>query len=529
MTLTPGAQEQKVEIVGSSVFGRYQTINAQRTYNMYISDGWLNNFPGYAEKRILTLLQTEGRGLFHSIRGNFLVSIVGPVVFRINPNLGIRALGILESDSGEVIMDENLSSQICLVDGLKGYIYNWSTEGFGEIVFSPSSPDFTPNYVTYQNTYFIFGNANRTTTGSQWYIYESGFNPSTLADPLQLNFVQTLALQTKPDFALAAIRIPSHGNYLLVLGSSVGEIWNQVGGAQVYQRNSSINIDYGVASVSTIAASDDMVAWLGINEKSTPALMVMQGGQAKRISTDGIDELLSTVKHPDQSTAIFYRIAGHVFYILTFFHEEDDFSIMYDFTTGKFFDLTDWNFSCYPARQIVYFNNKVYFISIKRGSLMEINTAYNYIAPDSVNVYEIPFIRTTNTIRLPGAKRFIASNLTFTIENGVEEDVYFDAECDGRILGEVSSDQMYAEDGVTPLLTEGGICQIYEPRFDLTISKNGGITFGKAVSYFMHGTGHYNNQPRFNQLGQANVLTFQIRFWGFYRIAAYDAILEIRE
>src|SRR5690606_41975564 len=100
MTLTPGAQEQKVEIVGSSVFGRYQTINAQRTYNMYISDGWLNNFPGYAEKRILTLLQTEGRGLFHSIRGNFLVSIVGPVVFRINPNLGIRALGILESDSG---------------------------------------------------------------------------------------------------------------------------------------------------------------------------------------------------------------------------------------------------------------------------------------------------------------------------------------------------------------------------------------------------------------------------------------------
>src|SRR5690606_1873213 len=100
-------------------------------------------------------------------------------------------------------------------------------------------------------------------------------------------------------------------NNLLVLGSSVGEIWNQVGGAQVYQRNASINIDYGVASVSTIAASDDMVAWLGINEKSTPALMVMQGGQAKRISTDGIDELLSLVKHPDQSTAIFYRIAGH--------------------------------------------------------------------------------------------------------------------------------------------------------------------------------------------------------------------------
>src|SRR5690606_31607021 len=110
---------------------------------------------------------------------------------------------------------------------------------------------------------------------------------------------------------------------------------------QIYQRNSSINIDYGVASVSTIAANDDMIAWLGVNEKSSPAIMVMTGGRATRISTDGIDYLLSRVQNPDISTGMFYRQDGHVFYILTFYHPDDNFSIMYDFTTEKFFDLTD--------------------------------------------------------------------------------------------------------------------------------------------------------------------------------------------
>src|SRR5690606_18789143 len=129
-------------------------------------------------------------------------------------------------------------------------------------------------------------------------------SPSTAFD---IEYVQTLTLQTKPDFAKACLRIPSKGNNLLVMGSIVSEIWTNVPGLQIYQRQSSINIDYGVASVSTIAASDDMIAWLGINEKSSPAIMVMTGGGAQRISTDGIDNLLSRVQFPDQSTAMFYR------------------------------------------------------------------------------------------------------------------------------------------------------------------------------------------------------------------------------
>ncbi len=529
MALTPNSEPIPIKVVGSSIFGRHPIISDERTWNMFISDEWLINFAGYNQAVEILPVGHEGRGLFHSIRGNFLLIVIDQTIYRIDPNLGFRPLALtLGTSTGEVFMDENLSSQIAIVDGSSAYIYNYTTESIGAVVwdYGASGIPFTPNYVTYQNTYFIFGNADTTTSGSQWYVYKSGFNPTTLADPLKLTWVQTLTLQTKPDFAKAAIRIPSHGNNLLVLGTTVAEIWTNIAGLQIYQRQSSINIDYGVASVSTIAASDDMVAWLGINEKSSPAIMVMAGAQAQRISTDGIDYLLSTVQHPDQSTAMFYRQDGHVFYILTFFHMDDNFSIMYDFTTQKFFDITDWDFNYHPARQMAYFGNDIYFASLNQGSLMRISSDLTSISTDILNDYEIPRIRKCNTIRKPGSERFIANVLSMTIENGVEQNVDFQFECDGHILGESSGLQMYSEDDL-PLLVEGGSCQIYRPRIDLTISKNGGETYGNVNSYYMHATGHYKNQPRFNKLGEANQFTPQFRFWGFGSFVVADAFLEV--
>jgi len=269
-----------------------------------------------------------------------------------------------------------------------------------------------------------------------------------------------------------------------------------------------------------------MVVWLGINEKSSPAIMVMAGGTATRISTDGIDFLLARVRNPQSSTAMFYRQDGHVFYILTFFDALDNFSIMYDFTTQKFFDITDWDFTYHPARQMAYFNNEIYFISLKQGSLMRISTELTSISPDVQNDYEIPRIRKCDTYRLPGSDRFIVNQFAFTVENGVEQDVDFSFECDGYILGESSGGIMYSEDDL-PLLVEGGSCQIYRPRIDVTLSKNGGETYSNVVSYYMHGTGNYKNQPRFNKLGEANQFTIQMRFWGFGAVVIANGALEV--
>ncbi len=541
MPLTTDTQEAPVRIVGSSVFGAYPTISVERTYNMYITssgDGeeeWLANFPGYRGVLNLIAAGAEGRGAFHSVRGNFLIAVAGADVFKINLFSEVPTqLGTIGTTTGEIFIDENLSSQICFVDGQVAYIYNYTLapNAFAPAVFDAHASDFQPNYVTYHNTYFIFGNALTTNDGSKWVIYQSG-SDNTLPNAYNLTWVQTLALQTKPDFAKAVLRIPSRGNSIIVFGSTVAEIWNNIGGQLVYQRLSSVNIDYGAASVATIAANDDVVAWLGINEKSSPALMAMQGGSASRISTDGLDKLLETVKVPTKSTAVLYRQAGHLFYILSFFDPLDNFTIMYDFTTKRIYDLTDWDFTAFPARQMVYYQNKNYFLSLKDGAFYEINidiTTYDLLTDPNTatyTVYDIPCVRLTNTHRITNRpEKYKIKLFTFTIESGTTPDAYDMPVCFGYIITEDTNQVIYSEDGL-PLLLEGGYCTTNKPRVDLTISKNGGNTFSNVVSYELKATGNFKNQPRFNNLGYAQQITYQLRFWGKGRKVVKNGTMEI--
>ena len=173
-----------------------------------------------------------------------------------------------------------------------------------------------PSYVCYHNTYFLFGNGNTNGNGAFWYVY--AFNTD---DPTGTTIVQqtSLALSTKPDTALAVRRLPGQGNNVIVFGKTVCEIWTQVGGNENYRRNSSINIDYGCLSTSTINSGDLYTAWLGVNENNAPVILVYSGEGINRISTDGIDYALGSLKRPDKSTAIFFRQDGHLFYQITFY------------------------------------------------------------------------------------------------------------------------------------------------------------------------------------------------------------------
>jgi hypothetical protein len=541
MPLTTDSTEMPLRIVGSSVFGINETISVERTYNMYVStsgDGaeqLLINFPGY--RAILALIDggAEGRGVFRSVRGGFLLAVVSADVFRINFLDEVATnLGTISSSSGEVIFAENLSSQICFVDGTVSYIYNYDAapSAIGATVYNgvPGDTQFAPNYVCYHNTYFIFGNALTTNFGSQWVIFQE----DTGSGDYDLAWVQTLALQTKPDFAKAVIPIPGKANNIIVFGSTVAEIWQDIGGLVVYQRNSAINIDFGVASVNTIAANDEVVAWLGINEQSKPALMSMRGGSASRISTDGIDYLLARVVEPQNSTAVLFRQAGHLFYILTFFGDQDDFSIVYDFTMNKIYDITDWNFTAYPARQVVYFGEKTLFLSFKDGAIYEINTnfaTYDAFANSSGvlvdKVYDMPCTRLTNTFRVPNRpEKFKVKLLTFPYEVGTAPDAFLDNVCTGYLITEDTEQIIYTEDGF-PILSENGYCFSNRPRIDLTISKNGGITFGNTVSYTTKATGDFVAQPRFNNMGYCQQFTLQLRFWGAGRKVVRDGAIEV--
>lgn len=551
--VTPNAEQIEVNVVGSSKFGRYPKISLEKTYNMFESDGWLVDYPAY--HKVLEVLSgaNEGRALFRSFRGNFLIAVADSLVYKITSGFGPPVLiGVLATSTGEIYIDENLNEQICIVDGLNAYIYNYSLGP--NLTIQTSGPlgtgDLVPNYVTYHNTFFLFGNANTTTEGAAWYVYT--FDTATT-----IELHDMLALQTKPDYALAIKRIPGQSSNVLVMGGSVCEIHTQVGGlssegtARTYQRNSSFSSDYGVLAVSTIAESDTAICWLGINEANAPALMLFEGNSVRRISTDGIDYLLASLYHPELSTAMMYRIDGHLFYHVTFFYKvdgrpelSDNLSLIYDINLDKFYHVSDQNLNYHPARQIVFFDGELYFISLNNAAIYRLSTDLTYINediddsayPTDPNLkYEMQRIRIPKNIRFPTSAPFAANQFLFTLEQGTQnieavQDciVLMITEDNIRIFTENDSN---GNIGVQVVPEGAGqedcLAVPYRPRIDLAISKDGNETFGNYVSRFLNPQGVRKNILNWNKMGMANDLSFKIRFWSLGRFVVYNGLVDV--
>lgn len=514
--------EIPINVVGSSSFGRYPKISFEKTYNMFISEGWLVNYAGF--KKISKVSPTgEGRGFYLSVRGGFSLAVIGGIVYKFNDTFGVEQILNLETFTGEVVMAENLNQQIAIVDGVFCYIYSYLTNN----ITKQTSVAFPPSYVSYHNTFFLIGSGPTATNPQLWYAYEYATD-----DTIQLN--STFALQTKPDIALIVSPLPGRGNNVIVVGNTVAEIWTQVGGTENYRRVQSKNIDSGVVSRHTFASNDKMCIFLAQNEKSGPHLAMTNGDDIQEISTDGISAFLESLERPDKSTALFFRQDGHLFYQITFFDPADNTTLAYDVGQNKFYHITDEKLDYHPARQLIYDNQSAYFVSLNDACVYEMSTDYidyNYNIEKNTTGDIIPRGRIGKTLRKTDSSTFRVKNFEFTLEQGVapnyKTDRANDVECFGVLLTE-DGKPIITEDGL-PMLSETGYCQLVSnrPAIDLSLSKNGAQSFGTEVRRYLNPEGKYRNRITWHNLGFANDLTWQLRFWGLQRFVVADGVVEL--
>ena len=530
-----------VKVAGSSTFGVESKISGEKTYNMFESDGWLISLGGYA--KVLELLPVgEGRGAFLSIAGRFFIAVINANVYKVTPLLGYELIGQLQSSSGEVFIDENLNQQICIVDGVHAYIYNYSlppnltVQTAGAI----GGGALVPNYVTYHDQFFLFGNGLKNPNGTKWYAYE--FDDAT---HIKQNSDQTF--QLKPDYPLAIKRIPGQSSNVLVFGTSVCEIHTHVGGTDNYRRNSSVSIDYGCASVSTIAASGEYIGWLGLNESNAPVIMIFSGQKATPVSTDGIDRLLKQISRPDLSTAYFMRQDGHLFYVVTFYFKgnstlsADNMTIAYDIGADKFYNFSDQYLNYHPARQVVYMDQQLYFVSLNNGSIYKWSENITAIIEDTPDVnnqipldprliYEIQRIRICNTIRAPKTTPFVVNNFTITIQQGTDTSPPVN-DCLTLMIHE-DGRRIFSEDG-RQIVPEGGgadDCEAvpYRQKVQYAHSKDGCVTFSNYLDKYLNPLGERRNIFKYDRLGYANEWTPKLRFWGTGSFLVTDGVVAIK-
>ncbi len=529
-------RESPLKIVGGTHFGRYSKISREETWNFIVSDEWLVPYAGY--KNALTITpDLPGRGIYSSFRGNLVVCVIGTIVYKITVDLfdfnqlQATIIGALFTSVNDVYIAENNNGEICITDGIYVYVYNYLMSTFKTSNTSSGGtftyPGTAPGYISFQNGQLIIADSAST----NWYL--SGFNVATswlTTSP----FVGSI--QTKPDLCQAVVPVPGGGNNAFVFGRNVTELWQYVGGALFpYQRNSTLNVDYGCLNPATVAHLNTYTVWIGVNEQSGPVLMRANGNSVEQISTDGIDYQLGNLTDPENCTGFLYQQDGHTIYQFTF--PTDNISYAYDFETKLFFNVSDENLNYHIAREIVYFNNTYYFVALAGGNIYEFDTLFSaaqYSQNDLSDVKIIPRIRICPPLRTPDQRYYIAKSLGFTIENGqpniptvytnnVSSNVDLAAEDGSYILCE--NGDFIGTEQINPV--EATEITYYSEQVNLAVSRDGGVTFGNFWGKYLNPTGQFKSRFLWQRLGIANDSTYQIRFNGYGRFTCTDGVVEV--
>lgn len=458
-----------IDIIGGNSFGRYPRQASNQTWNMMVSMDSLVPTPGYSA--VTTIAKNgKGRAAYNSVIFNHIIAVIDDGVYVIDPSLSSARVGSLNTSEGPVYIADNLASQIAISDGLNIYIFDYKNNTFNTVTV-----DFLPGTICYQDTYFISVDLRTNqfrlslqSDGTQW--------------PPAAQFVGEI--ESKATTAMAA---QSVGGDLYVFGKTVSEPWTDVGlNGSIpfpYQWNRFNTIDYGVLNPLTIAINggrneQNIMCWIGSNERSGSAIMALIDRQPVMISDEGINYVLSHLTAPNDVFAMMYRIDGHLFYHVTFY--TDNITYVYDFNTKLFFNLSDENRNYHIARSVVFFNNDYYFVSNNDGFLYKMSSDfYTY------NGKEIPRMRICSSISLGSCQRFRLNNITVECEQGNVNGVQ---------------------------------------RIDLSMSLDGGQSFGNIYSKYLHPLGKRQGLVQWYPNVSGNDITPQFRFFSLGRFVITNAI-----
>ncbi|MHB9161404.1 MAG: hypothetical protein ACYC6W_11065 [Nitrosotalea sp.] len=553
---TQNAIEVPLKMVGGNKFGRYPKISSEETFNMIVADNALVPFAGY---QFRLAIGGNGRGLYSSTVSGNMYAVSDNRILQINSVFGSLIVGNIQSSSGDVYIAEDTKGNVAFCDGKNVYIYNYKTPAGLYIATVPQGT--LPTYVAFQDGRFIITD----TVNGRWLLSDP--SQSTITFPGTAPFVGLF--QTIADAPIALIPFQSQGNLLYVMGSSLAEPWYDRGLALFpYQKNTSFNIPYGVTNPATIDSIDNMVVWCASNNRSGITIMATRGDSPEQISTDGINYELAHLAEPKKSYGFLFKQDGHIIYVVTFYGAKDNISLAYDFQTKLFFTITDEFMNYHIAKKVVLFNGEYYFISINDGNLYQLSSNFTNYQYQNKTV-EIPRVRVCPTFRQDNGTPFITQSVAFPIEQG--NDPFNDQVSNNGInsitivkagSGYTHASVLIQGDGTgataTAIIVAGGINSIvignpgigytwasatitgdgigatatveagmYVPRVDLSISDDGGDTFGNFDGMQMNLIANRRNRFVYYGLGYNNEITPQFRFFGLGRFVVFDGVMNI--
>jgi len=329
----------KMDVVGALYKGRYLGLDGQECINLYPemsasagakNTGALIGTPGL--KLLKNISSGGNRGMYTTAMGRLLI-VCGNTLYEMTKSLNVINRGTLKTTKGTVSFAEidkqpdptsAAVSQVMLVDGLHGYIFNTATN-----VFSKITGDYLAGTSVISQNGFFIQNIN----GSNKVIYSNYLDGLTWSS--SLNY---LAAESSPDPVLSLFLL---NNQVWVMNSKSIELWDFTGDPNLLWRRSGVGyINTGVSGKYAASTINGTIAWLGTDNGNN--MVWMSGGSYNptRISTHAIEYILGKMDLSD-CISFAYQQEGHQFFVFNF--QTSNRTLVYDVSTSMWHERGSYN------------------------------------------------------------------------------------------------------------------------------------------------------------------------------------------
>jgi hypothetical protein len=445
-----------IPLFGIGNVGKSVNVDAQIRTNLYVevqqdsAKSRLALFPTPGLVTFVNFGAYPSRGIYK--KGDFLYVVNRNVLWKVANDGSMTNVGTLLTTAGRVDISDN-GTQIIIVDGTNGYIYNTSTLVFAQIT-SPNWPG--AGTVTFLNGYFI---VTKPDTG-QFYI-------SALYDGLTWAALDFATAESNPD---NLVRVLADNGQLVLFGPETTEFWGDSGALDFpFARVGASAIEWGLAARWTLCKFMDSLIFLRRNRLGAVQVCTLSGYNAQPVSTPEMDYVFSKYAATSDATAFTYMVSGHPFMQINFPTPGE--SWLYDGLTKA------WSKVQYSPTA-----------SRHRGEIQQNFLDRNFVTDyENGKLYQLVdgvFTDDGQTI----AREIISRHQTVG-DWTIFDEVWFEMEA-----------------GAADLLGQGS-----NPKMMLQISKDGGHTHGNEIWVPMGKQGEYRRRAVYRNLGRARDWLFKAR------------------
>jgi len=445
-----------IPLFGIGNVGKSVNVDAQIRTNLYVevqqdsAKSRLALFPTPGLVTFVNFGAYPSRGIYK--KGDFLYVVNRFTLWRVANDGSMTSIGTLTTSAGRVDISDN-GTQIIIVDGVNGYIYNTNTLVFAQI----ADPDFPgAGTVTFLNGYFI---VTKPDTG-QFYI-------SALYDGLSWAALDFATAESNPD---NLVRVMADNGQLVLFGPETTEFWGDSGALDFpFARVGASAIEWGLAARWSLCKFMDSLIFLRRNRLGAVQVCTLSGYNAQPVSNPEMDYIFSKYAATSDATGFAYMVSGHPFYQINFPTPGE--SWLYDGLTKA------WSKVQYSPTA-----------SRHRGEIQQNYLDKNYVTDYSDGkLYQLVdgvFTDDGQTI----AREIISRHQTIG-DWTVFDEVWFEMEA-----------------GAADLVGQGS-----NPKMMLQISKDGGHTWGSEIWVPMGRIGEYRRRAVFRNLGRARDWLMKVR------------------